>query len=70
MDNENIKSIMLNESRERTEMDVGKIHVVVNSRFSSTASETAVEKVKRLILQHIYDKKELDICAEKSVNGT
>ena len=64
------ESAVLNEANERTEMDVGKIHIIVHSRYSQSATETAVDKVKKLIMQHIFDQKELDKSAENSVNGT
>lgn len=35
-----------------TEMDFGKLHIRVRSIFSETATETVVDKVRKLILQH------------------
>ena len=39
------ESAVLNEANERTEMDVGKIHIIVHSRYSQSAIETAVDRV-------------------------
>lgn len=53
-----------------TEKDFGKLHVRVHSVFSETATETVVDKVRRLILQHAADpqlsEKQLAISGEKS----
>ncbi|MBR1815059.1 MAG: transposon-encoded TnpW family protein [Lachnospiraceae bacterium] len=38
-----------------TELDIGKTHVIVHSVFSKTSRETAVDKVMKLILQHLDD---------------
>lgn len=57
-----------------TEMDFGKLHVVVHRVFSETSTETVVDKVRRLILQHADDpllsEKELAIAGDKSENPT
>lgn len=37
------------------ELDIGKTHVIVHSVFSTTSKETAVDKVMKLILQHLDD---------------
>ena len=37
------------------ELDIGKTHVIVHSVFSDTSSETAVDKTRKLILQHLDD---------------
>ena len=38
-----------------TELDFGKLHVSVHSVFSNTSTETVVDKVRKLILQHVDD---------------
>ena len=38
-----------------TELDFGKLHVSVHSVFSDTSTETVVDKVRKLILQHVDD---------------
>ena len=38
-----------------TELDIGKTHVIVHSVFSDTSNETAVDKARKLILQHLDD---------------
>lgn len=57
-----------------TELDIGKTHVRVHSVFSETSTETVVDKVRRLILQHADDpllsEKELAIAGGKSENPT
>ncbi len=37
------------------ELDIGKTHVIVHSVFSGTSTETAVDKTRKLILQHLDD---------------
>ena len=58
------------EQRQTTEKDFGKLHVRVHSVFSETTTETVVDKVRRLILQHAADpqlsEKQLAISGEKS----
>lgn len=36
-------------------LDLGKLQVVVRSRFSSTSTETVLDKTKKLILNHVFD---------------
>ena len=38
-----------------TELDFGKLHVSVQRVFSDTSTETVVDKVRKLILQHAGD---------------
>ena len=38
-----------------TELDFGKLHVSVQRVFSDTSTETVVDKVRKLILQHADD---------------
>ena len=38
-----------------TELDFGKLHVSVHSVFRDTSTETVVDKVRKLILQHADD---------------
>ena len=38
-----------------TTMDFGKLHICVRSIFSDTSTETVVDKVRKLILQHASD---------------
>ena len=38
-----------------TELDIGKTHIIVHSVFSNTSNETAVDKARKLILQHLDD---------------
>ena len=53
-----------------TELDFGKLHIHVHSVFSETSTETVVDKVRRLILQHVDDphlsEKQLAIARGKS----
>ena len=39
----------------RTRIRFGNLVVTVESMFSTTTSETAVDKIKKLILQHVFD---------------
>jgi len=39
----------------RTEMRRGNLIVIAEPVFSSTSTETAVDKMKKLILQHVSD---------------
>ena len=54
----------------KTEMDFGKLHIRVHSVFSEATTETVVDKVRKLILQHSDDphlsEKQLAIAREKS----
>ena len=57
-----------------TELDFGKLHIHVHSVFSETSTETVVDKVRRLILQHVTDpqlsERQLAITEEKRENPT
>lgn len=39
----------------QTKMEFGKLQIVVRSRFSSTSTETVLDKTKKLILNHVFD---------------
>ena len=53
----------------RTEMQIGKTLVIVNSEFSSAATETLEAKIEGLLLRHIDAAKSLAISAEQSQYG-
>ena len=39
----------------QTKMEFGKLCIVVSSRFNATSTETALDKTKKLILNHVFD---------------
>ena len=41
----------------RTKIQFGNLVVTVEPVFSTTTSETAVDKIRKLILQHVFDEK-------------
>ena len=36
-------------------MEFGKLQIIVRSRYSSVSTETALDKTKKLILNHVFD---------------
>ena len=53
----------------QTEMQFGKMLVIVHSEFSPAATETLESKIESLLLRHINAGKPLAISAERSENG-
>ena len=53
----------------RTEMQIGKTLVIVNSEFSSAATETVGANIEGLLLRHIDAAKSLAISSEQSQYG-
>ena len=53
----------------QTEMQFGKMLVIVHSEFSSAATETLESKIEGLLLRHIDAQKSLAISAEQSEYG-
>lgn len=53
----------------QTEMQFGKMLVIVHSEFSSVATETLESKIEGLLLRHIDAQKSLAISAEQSEYG-
>lgn len=39
----------------QTKMEFGKLQIIVRSRYSSVSTETALDKTKKLILNHVFD---------------
>lgn len=50
---------MESKSSNITEVQLGKMHFILEYEASSTSTETAYDKVKRLILNHTTDTKKL-----------
>jgi len=50
-----------------TEMTFGNLHITVHHVFSSTSSETAVDKARKLILQHVFDPEFVENVSEKEL---
>ena len=57
---------MTNESTP-TEMTFGNLHITVHRVFSSTSTETAVDKARKLILQHVFDPEFVENIPEKEL---
>ena len=53
----------------QTEMQFGKMLVIVHSEFSPVATETLESKIEGLLLRHIDAQKSLAISAEQSQYG-
>ena len=53
----------------QTEMQFGKMLVIVHSEFSRAATETLESKIEGLLLRHINAGKPLAISAERSQYG-
>ena len=53
----------------QTEMQFGKMLVIVHSEFSSVATETLESKIEGLLLRHIDAQKSLAISADQSQYG-
>ena len=46
------------EVKESTELQIGKVTIIVHSIFSDETSETASDKTKKLIMLHAFDRSE------------
>jgi hypothetical protein len=53
----------------QTEMQIGKMFVIVHSEFNPAATETLEMKIRNLLLRHIDAEKSLAIPAEQSQYG-
>ena len=50
-----------------TEMTFGNLHVTVHRKFSRTSTENAVDKARKLILQHVFDPEFVENMPEKEL---
>ena len=50
-----------------TEMTFGNLHITVYRVFSNTSTETAVDKARKLILQHVFDPEFVEKIPEKEL---
>ena len=50
-----------------TKITFGNLHITVHRVFSSTSSETAVDKARKLILQHVFDPEFVENIPEKEL---
>ena len=50
-----------------SEMTFGNLHVTVHRKFSCTSTENAVDKARKLILQHVFDPEFVENTSEKEL---